>query len=287
MVQRVIRRIRHTTTLLSMLVKLLSNLGAPVLRGLEYLGGVALIITQSLRWLWRSFRPFGPRVRFGRPAFYAQMVRLGVRAIGVVTLVSACIGFILALQMAPPLEEFGQVQTVPNIIAVAIFRELGPLIAAVVMTGFAGAAIAAELGTMVVNEEIEALEAHALNPVRFLVVPRILATTISLVIVCVIGEVVAIGAGWMVGVLILDIPSLVYFNNTIDQLSVSDVLTGLWKAAVFGLIISSIACHNGLSVTGGASGVGLATTRTVVHSVTLIIFSDLIFTGMFYALGWH
>lgn len=270
-----------------MLTSMLNKLGAPVVKGLDYLGGITMVVVESGKWLWRSFRPFGPRVRFGRPAFYAQMVRLGVRAIGVVALVSGCIGLILALQMAPPLRDFGQVETVPNIIAVAIFRELGPLIAAVVMTGFAGAAIAAELGTMVVNEEIEALEAHALNPIRFLVVPRVLATTISLVVVCVIGEITAIGSGWAISVLVLDIPSAVYYQNTIDQLGLSDVLTGLWKAGVFGLIISSIACYNGLSVTGGASGVGLATTRTVVHSVTLIIFSDLLFTAAFYALGWH
>ena len=265
--------------------RLLDRLGRPVNRGLDYLGGLAVLIAEAIAWFWRS--AIRREVRFGRPAFYAQLVRLGLRSVLVVSLVSACIGFILAMQMAPPLEEFGQVDTVPNIIAIAVFRELGPLIAAVVLTGFAGAAIAAELGTMVVGEEIEALEAHALNPIRFLVLPRLLATAIAMVVVCLIGELMAISAGWAIGVWVLDIPAWVYYHNTIEQLSVADLLTGLWKAAFFGVLIASIACYHGLRVTGGAAGVGRATTLTVVHSITAIIFSDLLFTSLFYALGWH
>lgn len=262
----------------------LNNLGQPVLRRFQYFSGICQLAFDSLAWAGRSF--FHPGIRFGWRALYAQIVRLGNQSVFVVSLVSGCVGLILALQMAPPLADFGSVELIPNIIAVAVFRELGPLIAAVVLTGFAGAAIAAELGTMVVGEEIEALEAHALNPLRFLVVPRLLATTIALVIVTVISELVAVGAGWWISVTVLDIPTWVYYNNTIAQLSLADFLTGLWKAAVFGMIIASIACYNGLTVTGGAAGVGRATTNTVVHSVEAVIFSDLLFTFIFYQLGW-
>jgi phospholipid/cholesterol/gamma-HCH transport system permease protein len=188
--------------------------------------------------------------------------------------------------MAPPLDEFGQVDTVATIVAIAVVRELGPLISAIVMTGFAGASVAAEIGTMVVGEEIEALEAHALNPVRFLVMPRILATTIALLILCMIAELIAILGGYWLGTTVLDIPPGVYRANTIDVLDLSDFLTGLFKAGVFGMIIGAIACYNGLHVTGGAAGVGKATTNTVVHCIEAIIYTDLIFTAVFYVVGW-
>lgn len=251
---------------------------------LDYIGGVWMLIYRALTWIWRSIT--NRKIRFGRPALYVQLVRLGVRSIGVIMLVSFCIGLILALQMAPPLAEFGQVETVANIIAIAVVRELGPLISAIVITGFAGASIAAEIGSMAVNEEIEALEAHALNPVRFLVVPRLLATVIALVILSIMSDLVALTAGWIMGVTKLGIPSAIYIDNTINQLDLADFSTGLIKAGVFGLLVGSISCFNGLKVSGGAAGVGKATTNTVVHSIVAIIFCDLLFTAIFYALGW-
>lgn len=262
----------------------LDRLGSRPVRLLDYLGGIARLLMQTVGWLWRSL--VLRKVRFGRFALYSQLVRVGARSIGVICLVSCCIGLILALQMAPPLEEFGQVDQVATIIAIAVVRELGPLISAIVLTGFAGASIAAELGTMVVGEEIEALEAHALNPVRFLVVPRVLATTISLIFLCIMAEIVAILGGWWMGVNFLDIPSGVYKTNTLDILDLSDFFTGLFKAGFFGSLIGAIACYNGLHVTGGASGVGKATTNTVVHCIEAIIYTDLLFTAVFYVIGW-
>ena len=272
------------TSLNTTLRRYLVNLGDPVVHALVYIGATSQLLWHTIGWVWQSVAK--RQVRFGRSALYAQIVRLGVRATGVVILVNCCIGLILALQMAPPLQEFGQVETVANIIAVAVFRELGPLISAIVLTGIGGAAIAAELGTMVVGEEIEALQVHALNPIRFLVMPRVLAAVVCLISLCVIGQLVAVASGWCIGVWVLDIPSAIYMDNTIDQLKFSDFLTGLIKAAIFGLLVALIACHNGLSVTGGASGVGRATTNTVVHSIVSIIFADLIFTSIFYRLGW-
>lgn len=251
---------------------------------LDYIGGVWALVISAVTWVWRSLT--NRKIRFGRPALYVQLVRLGVRSIGVIMLVSFCIGLILALQMAPPLAEFGQVETVANIIAIAVVRELGPLISAIVITGFAGASIAAEIGSMAVNEEIEALEAHALNPVRFLVVPRLMATVIALVVLSILSDLVALTAGWIMGVTKLEIPSAIYINNTITQLDLADFTTGLFKAGVFGLLVGAISCFNGLKVSGGAAGVGKATTNTVVHSIVAIIFCDLLFTAIFYALGW-
>lgn len=265
-------------------LKPLEAAGARAFDLLDHIGSLWFLLLQTLHWMSRSI--FDKRVRFGRSAVISQIVRVGVGSIFIVSLVSGSVGFILGLQMAPPLDNLGQVSLVPNIIAVAVLRELGPLIAAIVMTGFAGAAIAAEIGTMVVGEEIEALEAHALNPVRFLVVPRLIATTASLACLAVISDSVAVLAGLVMGITVLDLPVRVYIDNTLNQVGPRDFLTGVFKAGIFGLLIGLIACGNGLRVTGGAAGVGRATTNTVVQSVVAVIFADLIFTGIFYALKW-
>ena len=217
------------------------------------------------------------------PAVVGQIVRVGVRSIFIVSLVSGCVGLILALQLAPPLDDFGRRDLVANIIGVAVLRELGPLIGAIVLTGFAGASIAAELGTMVVSEEIEALEAHALNPVRFLVVPRVVSTVLSMTALGVISDLVSIASALGVSTTMLAIPRSVWVRNFLDQVNVTDFATGIGKATIFGLLIGLIACANGLKVTGGAAGVGNATTRTVVQCVVAIIVADLVFTAIFYA----
>jgi len=250
----------------------------------EFLGGVFGLLFDVLIWLKRSI--FNKDVRFGRAATVGQIVRIGVRSIGIVCLVCGCIGLILAIQMAPPLATFGQTDKIANIVGVAILRELGPLISAIVLTGFAGAAIAAELGTMVVGEEIEALEAQALNPIRFLALPRVLATTLSLILLTIIGDIIAIVAAGVVSIELLGVPYELYKANTLSQVTLSDFTTGLFKAGVFGVILASIACYNGFKVSGGAAGVGKATTDTVVQTVVTIVIADLIFTAMFYQLGW-
>jgi phospholipid/cholesterol/gamma-HCH transport system permease protein len=266
------------------LVRVLDAWGGLWTRTFGLIGGVWYLLVDVARWLFRSFA--ARRVRLGRAAIVSQVVRIGVRSVGIVMLVCACIGFILALQMEPPLADFGQTDKIANIIGVAVFRELGPLISAVVLTGFAGAAIAAEIGTMVVGEEIEALEAHALNPIRFLVLPRVLATVASLVGLTVIGDLTAVAFGGLMTVGFLGVPYALYESNTLNQLVLSDFLSGLIKAAVFGLILSAIACHNGLRVSGGAAGVGRATTDTVVQTIVAVIVADLMFTTVFYAVGW-
>lgn len=261
----------------------IEGIGARVFRVLAHIGGLWYLLTDTIRWLWRAC--VVRDVRLGRQAIMTQMVRIGVQSIFIVSLVSGAIGFILGLQMAPPLDDLGQVELVPNIIAVAVLRELGPLIAAIVLTGFAGAAIAAEIGTMAVNEEIEALEAHALNPVRFLVVPRMAAAVVSLVCLAVIANIAAIAAAAIMSKTVLGIPWTTYYENTVAQVGVVDFVTGLVKAGVFGMLIGLIACANGLQVKGGAEGVGRATTHTVVQSVVAVVVADLVFTVMFYALG--
>lgn len=259
-------------------------LGERIFAMLDHIGATFWLLADALHWMYRGI--VNKRVRIGKPAIVSQVVRIGVRSVAIISLVSACVGFILAFQMAPTLEKYGSRDLVANITGVAIFRELGPLIAAIVLTGFAGAAIAAEIGTMVVGEEIEALEAHALNPVRFLVVPRVIAAVVSMTCLAVMSNLVAVTSGWAVGVFALDIPSERYIQNTLDQVKFVDWWTGIAKATVFGLLIGLIACTNGLRVTGGAAGVGNATTNTVVQSIVAIVVADLIFTFLFYKIGW-
>lgn len=262
---------------------MVAALGARAIGTLTLIGELWFLLISASRWVLR--RLTSRNVRLGRVAIVGQIVRVGIASIFIVSLVAGSIGFILGLQMAPPLDKLGQVELVPNIIAVAVLRELGPLIAAIVLVGFAGASIAAEIGTMVVGEEVEALEAHALNPVRFLVVPRVIATVISLSCLAVISNITAIVAAATMSKIVLGISWVTYYNNTLAQVQPRDFLTGLVKAAVFGLLIGLIACGNGLRVTGGAAGVGKATTDTVVQSVVAVIFADLLFTIAFYALG--
>ncbi|MGA1393915.1 MAG: MlaE family ABC transporter permease, partial [Phycisphaerales bacterium] len=261
----------------STLLRPVETVGSIFRSTLAFVGALAWLLWDLATWTIRAvlFR----KVRFGYSALVYQTVRVGVRAIGIVMLVSGAIGAILALQTEPSLADFGQTDKVANIIVVAIFRELGPLVAAIVLTGFAGAAIAAELGTMVVGEEIEALESMALNPIRCLVVPRVIATAGSLFVLSVLSDLTAVIAGGLVGVGALGIPYEVYVDNTLQQVSSSDFLSGLVKSIVFGTILGLIACHNGLKVTGGAAGVGKATTDTVVQTVVTIIFVDLFFTA--------
>ncbi|MGC9454494.1 MAG: MlaE family ABC transporter permease [Phycisphaerae bacterium] len=257
------------------------SVGAKVLGGLNYVGGMSLLLGSTLRWAWRGL--FTTRTRFSGRALTAQMVRVGIRSLGIVVLVQVFIGVILALQMTPPLATYGQQGQVARIIGVAGFRMLGPIITAVVLSGFAGASIAAEIGTMAVSEEIEALEASALNPVRFLVVPRVLATLVMMLMLTVVADLMISLGGWLTSRLALGPESYVgYWSRMQDQLRYRDFLTGLIQAGVFGVLISLIACYEGLRVRGGAEGVGRATTMTVVYSIVAIVSAACVFTMVFY-----
>jgi phospholipid/cholesterol/gamma-HCH transport system permease protein len=261
------------------------SLGARMLGGVRYAGGMTVLVGGVLGWLGRA--AVRRSVRFGRGALSAQMVRVGVRSFGIVALVQLFIGVILALQMTPPLRDpWQQEQQVAVIIGFASFRMLGPIITAVVLSGFAGASIAAELGTMVVAEEIEAMEAMALNPIRYLVVPRVVATTLMMVLLTVLADWMICLGGWLTSRLVLGPRSFLgYWDRIQAQLTMTDLVTGLIMAAVFGLLISTIACHEGLRVRGGAEGVGRATTMTVVYSIVSIVVAACVFTVIFFVFG--
>jgi phospholipid/cholesterol/gamma-HCH transport system permease protein len=263
-------------------VQFLEAAGSLAFSTLDHLGSVMRLLAESVWWVLRSCLPGGARI--GRQAIISQIVRVGVRSVGIVSLVSGCVGLILAFQLAPPLDDFGKRDLIANIIGVAITRELGPLIGAIVLTGFAGASIAAEIGTMVVSEEVEALEAHALNPVRFLVVPRVLASVLAMTVLGTLSTATALSAAAVISSIGLGVPWESFKTGLLDQVKFVDYMTGVAKSSVFGLLIGVIACANGLKVKGGAAGVGQATTSTVVQCVVAIVIADLIFTAIFYAL---
>ena len=271
--------------MLQLIFRPITTLGRGAIATLEFIGHVGYLLGDTLVAARHAL--LGKRGRrLGWRNLWAQMVRVGVNSIAIVSLVVFCIGAILSLQIAPILRDYGAQAQLADIIGIAMFRELGPLVAAIVLTGFAGASIAAEIGTMVVSEEIEALRAEAIPPIRFLVVPRVIATTVMMICLAVVADLVGALGGMVTSRLFLGISISQYVQRTFDAILVRDFVTGLVKAGVFGALISGFACHLGLSVTGGAEGVGSATTRTVVLTIVALIVVDLLFTGVFYHLGW-
>ena len=259
--------------------RFLRRQGETTLRVLSYLGGMWFMFVDALYFIFVA--PYrGQPLRRG--ALFEQMVRAGVRSIPIVSLVLLFVGMIIAMQMAYVLTRFGAKEYVAAIVGISIIRELGPLLTAIVLTGYAGASIAAELGTMKVSEEILAYETSALNPVRFLVVPRLLALMVMAPCLTVLADVVGIAGGFIVGVKLLRISPAIYLSRTIEYIVYRDIYTGLVKAEVFGIIIAMIACYEGFNVRGGAEGVGKATTASVVLSIVSIVAADLFFTALFY-----
>jgi phospholipid/cholesterol/gamma-HCH transport system permease protein len=267
-----------------LILRPIALIGSGVTRTLEFIGGTGYLLRDTAL-ATRPALVSGRGRRMGWENLWSQMVRVGVKSVPIVCLVVFCIGSILTLQMAPVLEGYGAAARVADIIAIAMFRELGPLVAAIVLTGFAGASIAAELGSMVVGEEIEALEAHAISPVRFLVVPRVIATTVMMVCLAIVADLVGVIGGLLVGVYAVGLNPTEYIQNTFSAILLHDFYTGLIKAAVFGMLISLLACYLGLNVRGGATGVGNATTKTVVYTIVALITVDLLFTAVFYYYG--
>ena len=212
----------------------------------------------------------------------AQVNRIGVDALPMVALTSFSIGLTLAMQGAHELQRMGAAMYVPNLVAVSLLRELGPLLIAIIVIGRSGSAITAELGTMKVSEEIEALGVMAINPVRFLIVPRFVAMLIMLPILTVFGNYIGIVGGWTICHFALDMNTAAYILRSIEAAQMGDLYSGLVKSGVFAWLIVTIACQAGLQVEGGAEGVGTATTRSVVFSLLAILVANAILTGLFF-----
>jgi phospholipid/cholesterol/gamma-HCH transport system permease protein len=265
-------------------VDFLQETGKAFTNGLAYLGSLATLAARAAYFTFIG--PFkGKPLRFYRAV--GQAMETGVRALPILSLITFFIGLILALQAAYELRRFGAMSYVASAVALSMTRELGPLITAVIVIGRSGSAFAAELGTMKVTEEIDALETMAINPVSFLVAPKFMAMVLMLPCLTIWANFMGILGGSLFGVLQADFTFQRYITASLDALFLRDVGTGLIKSFMFGITITAVGCHEGLSTGGGAEQVGRSTTRAVVVSIFLVILVDLVFTMLFYFLGEH
>jgi phospholipid/cholesterol/gamma-HCH transport system permease protein len=258
---------------------MVSSIGRAVIEYLEWAKGVGLLLLGILYWL--IFGPFKGKT-LNRKNVFQQMVFVGLRSALLVFFVDFFTGMVLAMQTAYQLQKMGAVIYVASLVAISLCRELSPVLTGLVVAGRAGSAIAAELGTMKVTEQIEALDTMSIDPVRFLCVSRFLALIVMMPCLVILGNLAGIFGGFIVGTGSLNINPDLYMITTFKHLELKDIYTGLIKAFVFGIIIALISCYEGLNTKGGAEGVGRATTRSVVISFIFIIFADCIITAFFY-----
>lgn len=209
-----------------------------------------------------------------------QMFKIGVASLPLVSLTSLFTGMVLALQSAYQLQNFGATQFTADLVSLSTVRELGPVLTALVVSGRVGASIAAEIGTMKVTEQIDALQSLATDPIDYLVVPRYLAAILMLVILTIYADVVGVLGGYAIAIFKLKISSYQYLHRAIDILQLKDVFSGLAKAFFFGMIIAIDGCYYGFIAKGGAEGVGQATTRAVVTALISVIAFDCFFTAL-------
>lgn len=225
--------------------------------------------------------PFGRRgIKWDRTI--EQMALIGARGTPIVVFISFLVGVVLALNGAIQLRQFGAAIYIANLVAISMAREMAPLVTAVVVAGRSGSAIAAEIGTMVVSEEIDAMRTMALSPVRYLVVPRILALVFVMPLLTVLSNAAGIFGGYLIGVFALGLPGPGYVTQTVQALFIGDVLSGLVKSIVFALIIGFVGVYRGFAARGGPASIGLATTSSVVTSIFLCIVATAVITGILY-----
>jgi len=263
-------------------MELVSQIGGGVADGLAYIGSLASLGGRA------AFDIFigplhGKPVRLQRAV--SQAMDVGVRALPILSLITFFIGLILALQGAYELRRFGAVNYVGATVAISMTRELGPLITAIVVIGRSGSSFAAEIGTMRVTEEIDALETMAISPVDFLVAPKLVAMIVMVPCLTIWANAMGILGGSVFGVWQAGFTFVRYLQVSVDALILRDITTGLIKSVMFGATITAVGCLEGLSTGVGAEQVGRSTTAAVVKSIFLVIMEDLVFTALFFFVG--
>jgi phospholipid/cholesterol/gamma-HCH transport system permease protein len=230
---------------------------------------------------WILIAPFKGQF-FKLSPIFRQMVFIGVRAAPMVALTAFSVGVTLAMQAAHSLQQLGAEIYVPDLVMVTLLREMGPVLIAVIVIGRSGSAVAAELGTMKVSEEIEALDVMAINPIQYLVVPRFLAMMVMLPALTILGDYIGVFGGWAVCRLALDFNTAGFIMRALESADAWDLYSGVIKSVVFAWIIITIACNAGLHVEGGAEGVGQATTGSVVQALLAMLVMNAVLTGIFF-----
>jgi phospholipid/cholesterol/gamma-HCH transport system permease protein len=245
------------------------------------LDGFFLEIGRFFQILGRTFA-WTPRPPYDLRELLRQMVRIGVDSLPVVLLTALFTGMVMALQTFSTLKRFNAEGFVGSLVALSMVRELAPVISSLLIAGRCGSAMGAELGTMRVTEQIDALEVLATDPVHYLVVPRVWATVITLPLLIVVADAIGIVGGYLISVVYFGANPVTYVENTFRYMDLDDLISGLVKAAVFGLIIAVVGCQKGYFTRGGAEGVGRATTRAVVLASIAILITDFFLTKLLF-----
>ena len=242
------------------------------------------LFEETGRWFQMLGRTFAWMFRrpLGIGEWFRQMVRVGIDSIPVVVLTTMFTGMVLALQTHSGFQRVHAESFVGSVVALAMLRELSPVLVGLMVTGRVGSSMAAEIGTMRVTEQLDALEALATDPVHYLFVPRVIAATVMLPLLTLLGDALGLFGGYIVSVRLLGANPVVYQQNSYMFLELNDLFTGLAKAAVFGLILSVTGCLRGYYTTGGAEGVGRSTTRAVVQASLIILLADFFLTKIFF-----
>lgn len=257
-----------------------ATVGRGTIERVEYIGALTIQFWKGLL-ASRRVNPFtGSRLRWKTTV--RQMAVVGVNALPVVCLIAACTGLIMALTGGAELRRFGAMRFVIDLVAVSITRELGPLMTAIVVVGRSGSSFSAEIGTMVVTEEVDALRTMALDPVEFVLAPKYIAMMVMLPCLTIAADLAGILAGGIFIYFTLDMGLWMYLQAAAEALVLRDIVSGLIKSIAFGTIIVHVGCYEGFKVSGGPEGVGRSTTAAVVKSIFLVILADLLFTAFFY-----
>jgi phospholipid/cholesterol/gamma-HCH transport system permease protein len=259
-------------------VELLLSIGAATEKGLAYIGGLTDLLGRAVGNA--IYSPLKRSQNLQRATH--QAVAVGVTAVPVISFITFFIGVIMALQGAYELKRFGAIRLVADMVAISITRELGPLVTAIVVIGRSGSAFAAEIGTMKVTEELDAIETMALHPVAFLVTPKLIAMLVMMPCLTIWADLMGVLGGSVFGMIGADYTFGAYLAATRDALFMRDIITGLVKSIVFGLVITGVGCQEGFMTGAGSEQVGRSTTSAVVTSIFLVVFVDLIFTAIFY-----
>lgn len=267
------------------IVKQMDRTGASTLSHLEYVGDLVIQSGKTVRALGKTFPLIGNRNRW--LSAMRQMLAIGVDAIPMVSIMAFCTGFILAMQGASELRRFGAMQFVTDLVTIGFTRELGPLLTAIAVSGRSGSAFSAEIGTMVVTEEIDALRTMAIDPIEFVLAPKFLAALIMLPCLTILSNACGILAGGVFLRIANRTPFDIYLTAVTHSMVLSDVTTGLVKSIAFATIIVHVGCLEGFRVRGGPDAVGRSATSAVVKSTFLVIIADVCFTAIFYLTGGH
>ena len=251
-------------------------LGRAVLGACRSTGALTLFALRGISHIFRP--PF-----YGR-MFLRALIEIGYFSLPVVALTAVFTGMVLALQSSTGLSRFSAESAIASLVVLSVTRELGPVLAGLMVAGRVGAAMAAEIGTMRVTDQIDALSTLSTNPMKYLVAPRLLAGLIALPLLVVVADLLGVLGGFIIATVKLGFNSRVYLNNTLNFVQTDDVVSGLAKAGVFGFLIALMGCYHGYNSRGGAQGVGAATTSAVVTASVLILAFDYVLTELFFGL---